>query len=123
MKTLLIFISTLFLFSCGEKKENIYLECTAHSWGEYVHNPYAFITLDFENKVGIYGGKRGNFIKAPLSISDRFYSFKNEIPGWQHTYTINRATLEYERSALNLNDNTTSLRKHRCKKVQSFNKI
>ena len=55
-------LSTLFLFSCGEKKENIYLECSYRP-GEgpiWKADPRVFITIDLENMTGTNADHRSS---------------------------------------------------------------
>jgi len=121
-------LSTLFLFSCGEKKENIYLECSYRP-GEgpiWKADPRVFITIDLENMTGTNADHRSSmFGKEPLSISERFYSFEIST-GWFHRkHIIDRRTLELLievqfKSKKSGKDYRNELS---CKKVQSFNKI
>ena len=83
--SLLGVLSAIFLFSCGEKKEDIYLECYTYDiWdGKFGENSEVSIKLDLEDRRAASKNKFHNInTDKELSVSDTHYSFDSYTPMW-----------------------------------------
>ena len=83
--SLLGVLSALFLFSCGEKKQDIYLECYTYDIfdGKFGENSEVSIKLDLEDRRAAYKYKRQNInTDKKLSVSDTHYSSYSYTPNY-----------------------------------------